>query len=135
MNFFENFFYGRNEYITRLYLIVSSLIFFGLLTLYSISIDPLTLSSSFSRQIIFILFSLTIFFLIGAIDVKSIHDNSTLIYFFSFSLCLTPFFLAPVENTYRWIEFWIIFHSTSRIFKMCYYHFNSKISFKSSTWS
>ena len=109
MNFFKNFLYGRNEYIIRLYLIVSSLILFGLLTLYSISSDPLTLSSSFSRQIIFIFFSLAIFFLIGKINVKSIHDNSTLIYFFSFTLCLIPFFLAPVENTYRWIDFGLFF--------------------------
>ena len=109
MNLFKNFLYGRNEYIIRLFLIVSSLIFFGLLTLYSISSDPLTLSSSFSRQIIFIFFSLTIFFLIGKIDVKTIHDNSSLIYFFSLSLCLIPFFLSPVENTYRWIDFGLFY--------------------------
>ena len=109
MNFFNSFLYGSNEYIGRLYLIVSSLMFFGLLTLYSISSDPLSLSSSFSRQIIFILFSLFIFFLIGRINVKTIHDNSTLIYIFSFLLCLIPFFLPPVESTYRWIDFGLFY--------------------------
>ena len=109
MNPFNSFFYGSNEYIGRLYLIVSSLIAFGLMTLYSISSDPLSLSSSFSRQIIFILFSLLIFLLIGRINIKTIHDNSTLIYFFTFLLCFIPFFLTPVENTYRWIDFGLFY--------------------------
>ena len=109
MNPFNSFLYGSNEYIGRLYLIVSLLIAFGLLTLYSISSEPLSLSSSFSRQIIFILFSLLIFFLIGRINIKTIHDNSTLIYIFSFLLCLIPFFLSPVENTYRWIDFGLFY--------------------------
>ena len=109
MNPFNSFLYGSNEFIGRLYLIVSSLIAFGLLTLYSISSEPLSLSSSFSRQIIFILFSLLIFFLIGRINIKTIHDNSTLIYIFYFFLFLIPFFLSPVENTYRWIDFGLFY--------------------------
>jgi len=56
------------------------------------------------RQLIFIIFSLFVFFILNQINVKSIHDNSTLIYIFSFLLCFVPFFLAPVENTYRWID-------------------------------
>ena len=105
MSFFNNYFYGSNEYLGRLYLIVSSLITFGLITLYSISTDPLSISSSFMRQIIFIIFSLFVFFVLNQINVKTIHDNSTLIYIFSFLLCFVPFFLSPVENTYRWIDF------------------------------
>ena len=104
MNLFNNYIYGSNEFLGRLYLVVSSLIIFGLITLYSISSDPLSINSSFMRQIIFIIFSLFIFFVLSQIDIKTIHDNSTLIYIFSFLLCFVPFFLPPVENTYRWID-------------------------------
>ena len=104
MNLFNNYIYGSNEFLGRLYLVVSSLIIFGLITLYSISSDPLSINSSFVRQIIFIIFSLFIFFILSQIDIKTIHDNSTLIYIFSFLLCFIPFFLPPVENTYRWID-------------------------------
>ena len=105
MSFFNNYIYGSNEYLGRLYLIVSSLITFGLITLFSISTDPLSINSSFMRQLIFIIFSLFIFLILNQINIKTIHDNSTLIYIFSFLLCFVPFFLAPVENTYRWIDF------------------------------
>ena len=104
MSFFNNYIYGSNEYLGRLYIIVSSLITFGLITLYSISSEPLSINSSFMRQIIFIIFSLIIFFILSRIDIKTIHDNSTLIYIFSFLLCFIPFFLPAVENTYRWID-------------------------------
>ena len=104
MSFFKDYIYGSNEYLGRLYLIVLSLITFGLITLYSISIDPLSINSSFMRQMIFIVFSLFVFQILNQINVKTIHDNSTLIYFFSFLLCIVPFFLATVENTYRWID-------------------------------
>ena len=102
--FLNNYIYGSNEYLGRLYIIILFLITFGLITLYSISNDPLSFNSSFSRQIIFIIFSLIIFFIIQKIDVKTVHDNSTLIYVLSFFLCLVPFFLPPVENTFRWID-------------------------------
>ena len=105
MSFFNNYIYGSNEYLGRLYLIVSSLITFGLITLFSISTDQLSINSSFMRQLIFIIFSLLIFLILNQINIKTIHDNSTLIYIFSFLLCFVPFFLAPVENTYRWIDF------------------------------
>ena len=105
MSFFNNYIYGSNEYLGRLYLIVSSLITFGLITLFSISADPLSINSSFMRQLIFIIFSLFIFLILNQINIKTIHDNSTLIYIFSFLLCFVPFFLTPVENTYRWIDF------------------------------
>ena len=104
MSFFSSYIYGPNENLGRLYLIVSSLITFGLITLYSISTDPLSINSSFMRQVIFIIFSLFIFLILNQINVKTIHDNSILIYIFSFLLCFVPFFLAPVENTYRWID-------------------------------
>ena len=83
MNLFNNYIYGSNEFLGRLYLVVSSLIIFGLVTLYSISSDPLSINSSFMRQIIFIIFSFLIFFVLSQIDIKTIHDNSTLIYIFS----------------------------------------------------
>ena len=56
MSLLNNYIYGSNEYLGRLYLIVSSLLAFGLIALYSISADPLSLESSFMRQIIFISF-------------------------------------------------------------------------------
>ena len=105
MSLVNSYIYGPNEYLGRLYLIVSSLITFGLITLYSISTDPLLINSSFMRQVIFIIFSLFIFLILNQINIKTIHDNSTLIYIFSFLLCFVPFFLTPVENTYRWIDF------------------------------
>ena len=104
MSFFNNYIYGSNEYLGKLYLTVSLLIIFGLITLYSISTDPFSINSSFVRQVIFIIFSLFIFLILNQINIKTIHDNSTLIYIFSFLLCFVPFLLAPVENTYRWID-------------------------------
>lgn len=101
---FNSFINGSNEYLGRLYLIVSSLIGFGLVALYSISNDPTSLNSSFFRQIIFVVFSFFVFLIIQKVNVKSIHDNSTLIYMVSFFLCFIPFFLPPVENTFRWID-------------------------------
>ena len=101
---FNNYLNGSNEYLGRLHLIVSSLLSFGLITLYSISNDPLSLNSTFSRQIIFIIFSFFVFLVIQRMNVKTIHDNSTLIYLGSFFLCFIPFFLPPVENTFRWID-------------------------------
>ena len=104
MSLFNNYFYGSNEYLGRLYLIVTLLTTFGLITLFSISNDPFSINSSFIRQIIFIIFSLFIFFVLTQINIKTIHDNSTLIYIFSLLLCFVPFFLPTVENTYRWID-------------------------------
>ena len=104
MSFFNNYLYGSNEYLGRLYLIVTLLTTFGLITLFSISNDPFSINSSFIRQIIFIIFSLFIFFVLTQINIKTIHDNSTLIYIFSLLLCFIPFFLPTVENTYRWID-------------------------------
>lgn len=104
MSLFNNYLYGSNEYLGRLYLIVTLLTTFGLITLFSISNDPFSINSSFIRQIIFIIFSLFIFFVLTQINIKTIHDNSTLIYIFSLLLCFIPFFLPAVENTYRWID-------------------------------
>ena len=97
--------YGSiNNDLQKLYLIVTSLLIFGLVTLFSISSDPFSFNSSFSRQIIFILFSLFIFFLLKAVDIKAIHDNSITIYLVSIFVCFIPFFMPPVENTSRWID-------------------------------
>ena len=88
---FNNYFSGSYEYILRLYLIVSCLIVFGLITLYSISNDPTSLNSTFFRQILFIFFSFFVFLVIQQINVKTVHDYSTLIYIGSFflSFCLS----------------------------------------------
>ena len=97
--------YGSiNNDLQKLYFIVASLLVFGLVTLFSISSDPFSFNSSFSRQIIFILFSLFIFFLLKAVDIKAIHDNSITIYLISIFVCFIPFFMPPVENTSRWID-------------------------------
>ena len=97
--------YGSiNNDLQKLYLIVTSLLVFGLVTLFSISSDPFSFNSSFLRQIIFILFSLFIFFLLKAVDIKAIHDNSITIYLISIFVCFIPFFMPPVENTSRWID-------------------------------
>ena len=97
--------YGSiNNDLQKLYLIVTSLLVFGLVTLFSISSDPFSFNSSFSRQIIFILFSIFIFFLLKAVDIKAIHDNSITIYLISIFVCFIPFFMPPVENTSRWID-------------------------------
>ena len=97
--------YGSiNNDLQKLYLIVASLLVFGLVTLFSISSDPFSFNSSFLRQIIFILFSLFIFFLLKAVDIKAIHDNSITIYLISIFVCFIPFFMPPVENTSRWID-------------------------------
>ena len=104
MSFFNSYIYGSNEYLGRLYLVVSSLITFGLITLYSISNDPLSINSSFFRQVIFIIFSFFIYLILNQINVKAIHDNSIKIFIFSFLICFIPFLLEPVENTYRWID-------------------------------
>ena len=97
--------YGSiNNDLQKLYLIVTSLLVFGLVTLFSISSDPFSFNSSFSRQIIFILFSFFIFFLLKAVDIKAIHDNSITIYLISIFVCFIPFFMPPVENTSRWID-------------------------------
>ena len=97
--------YGTiNNDLQKLYFIVTSLLVFGLITLFSISSDPFSFNSSFSRQIIFILFSLFIFFLLKAVDIKAIHDNSITIYLISIFVCFIPFFMPPVENTSRWID-------------------------------
>ena len=97
--------YGTiNNDLQKLYFIVTSLLVFGLITLFSISSDPFSFNSSFLRQIIFILFSLFIFFLLKAVDIKAIHDNSITIYLISIFVCFIPFFMPPVENTSRWID-------------------------------
>ena len=106
MTLFNNYIYGSNEYLGRLYLIVSSLITFGLITLYSISSDPLSINSSFMRQLIFIIFSLFVFFILNQINVKTIHDNSTLIYIISFliSLALSLYFYPNLINKFIFYE-------------------------------
>ena len=95
---------GLNNDLQKLYLIVFSLLVFGLITLFSISSDPFSFNSSFLRQIIFIIFSLSVFIILRMVDVKTIHDNSLMIYFLSIFVCFIPFFLPPVENTSRWID-------------------------------
>jgi len=73
---FNSYINGSNEYLGRLYLIVSSLIGFGLVALYSISNDPTSLNSSFFRQIIFVVFSFFVFLIIQKVNVIFNHTKS-----------------------------------------------------------
>jgi len=88
----------------RLIVLVGVLLIIGLVALYSISDNPLSIGSSFFRQCIFILLSFFVYVLIRNIPLKTIHDNSTTIFVVIAILCFIPFFLPQVEYTYRWID-------------------------------
>ncbi|MEE3241509.1 MAG: rod shape-determining protein RodA [Candidatus Neomarinimicrobiota bacterium] len=88
----------------RLIVLVGILLIIGLVALYSISDNPLSIGSSFFRQCIFILLSFFVYVLIRNIPLKTIHDNSTTIFVVIAILCFIPFFLPQVEYTYRWID-------------------------------
>ena len=103
--------------IVRLFFIISGLIICSLVTLYSISDDPLSFNSSFYRQCIFLIFSSIVFFVIKNIPIKIIHDNSTLIFIGTLILCIIPFFLPRVEYTYRWIDLGFFYIQPSEYLK------------------
>ena len=103
--------------VLRLFFIISGLIVFSLVTLYSISDDPLSLNSSFYRQCIFLIFSSIVFFVVKNIPIKVIHDNSTLIFISTLILCTIPFFLPRVEYTYRWIDLGFFYIQPSEYLK------------------
>ena len=96
---------GARDSVLRLFFIIIGLTTFSLVTLYSISDNPLSPSSSFYRQSIFLIFSSIVFIIVQNIKMKTIHDNSTMIFIGTFFFCIIPFFLPPVEYTYRWIDF------------------------------
>ena len=101
----------------RLFFIIFGLISFSLITLYSISDNPLSFNSSFYRQCIFLIFSSIVFIIIKNIPIKIIHDNSTLIFIATLILCITPFFLPRVEYTYRWIDLGFFYIQPSEYLK------------------
>ena len=101
----------------RLFFIIIGLIIFSLLALYSISDNPLSFNSSFSRQCIFLIFSLLVFLIVKNIKIKTIHDNSTLIFIGAIIFCIIPFFLPRVEYTYRWIDFGLFYIQPSEYLK------------------
>ena len=101
----------------RLFFIIFGLISFSLITLYSISDNPLSFNSSFYRQCIFLIFSSIVFIIIKNIPMKIIHDNSTLIFIATLILCIIPFFLPRVEYTYRWIDFGFFYIQPSEYLK------------------
>ena len=101
----------------RLFFIIFGLISFSLITLYSISDNPLSFNSSFYRQCIFLIFSLIVFIIIKNIPIKIIHDNSTLIFIATLILCIIPFFLPRVEYTYRWIDLGFFYIQPSEYLK------------------
>ena len=103
--------------VVRLFFIISGLIVCSLVTLYSISDDPLSFNSSFYRQCIFLIFSSIVFFFIKNIPIKIIHDNSTLIFISTLILCIIPFFLPRVEYTYRWIDLGFFYIQPSEYLK------------------
>ena len=101
----------------RLFFIIFGLISFSLITLYSISDNPLSFNSSFYRQCIFLIFSSIVFIVIKNIPIKIIHDNSTLIFIATLILCIIPFFLPRVEYTYRWIDLGFFYIQPSEYLK------------------
>mgnify|MGYP002057283908 FL=1 len=101
----------------RLFFIIFGLISFSLITLYSISDNPLSFNSSFYRQCIFLIFSSIVFIIIKNIPIKIIHDNSTLIFIATLILCIIPFFLPRVEYTYRWIDLGFFYIQPSEYLK------------------
>ena len=103
--------------IVRLFFVVCSLLACSLVTLYSISDNPLSINSSFYRQFVFIIFSLIVFLLVKNIPLKFIHDNSTIIFFGTIFLCIIPFFLPRVEYTYRWIDLGFFYIQPSEYLK------------------
>ena len=103
--------------VVRLFFIISGLIICSLVTLYSISDDPLSFNSSFYRQCIFLIFSSIVFFVIKNIPIKIIHDNSTLIFIGTLILCIIPFFLPRVEYTYIWIDLGFFYIQPSEYLK------------------
>ena len=103
--------------VSRLFFIIIGLITFSLMTLYSISDNPLSSDSSFYRQCVFLLFSFVVFIFVKNISIKTIHDNSTLIFIATFGFCIIPFFLPTVESTYRWIDFGFFYIQPSEYLK------------------
>ena len=101
----------------RLFFIIFGLISFSLITLYSISDNPLSFNSSFYRQCIFLIFSSIVFIIIKNIPIKIIHDNSTLIFIATLIICIIPFFLPRVEYTYRWIDLGFFYIQPSEYLK------------------
>ena len=101
----------------RLFFIIFGLISSSLITLYSISDNPLSFNSSFYRQCIFLIFSSIVFIIIRNIPIKIIHDNSTLIFIATLILCIIPFFLPRVEYTYRWIDLGFFYIQPSEYLK------------------
>jgi len=97
-------FFSAKDLRNRLIVLVGILLIIGLVALYSISDNPLSIGSSFFRQCIFILLSFFVYVLIRNIPLKTIHDNSTTIFVVIAILCFIPFFLPQVEYTYRWID-------------------------------
>ena len=49
--------------------------------------------------------------------MKTIHDNSTLIFITTFVFCIIPFFLPSVEYTYRWIDLGFFYIQPSEYLK------------------
>ena len=88
----------------RVIVLTGVLLIIGLVALYSISDNPLSIGSSFFRQCIFILLSFFAYIAMRAIPIKIVHDNSTTIFVGIAILCFIPFFLPQVEYTYRWID-------------------------------
>ena len=88
----------------RVIVLTGVLLIIGLVALYSISDNPLSIGSSFFRQCIFILLSFFAYIVIRTIPLKTVHDYSTTIFVGIAILCFIPFFLPQVEYTYRWID-------------------------------
>ncbi|GIS56261.1 MAG: hypothetical protein CM1200mP1_01990 [Candidatus Neomarinimicrobiota bacterium] len=64
----------------RVIVLTGVLLIIGLVALYSISDNPLSIGSSFFRQCIFILLSFFAYIVIRTIPLKTFHDYSTTIF-------------------------------------------------------
>ena len=103
--------------VSRLFFIIIGLITFSLMTLYSISDNPFSSNSSFYRQCVFLIFSFIVFIFVKNISMKTIHDNSTIIFIVTFIFCIIPFLLPSVEYTYRWIDLGFFYIQPSEYLK------------------
>lgn len=111
--------FGKNQKnFTTIFLSILTLTALSLLTLYSISNNPISLNSPFTRQSIFILFAFVVFLFVKEFKIKSIHDYSSIIYILSYCLCLIPFLFPKIEYTYRWIDFGFFYIQPSEFLKL-----------------
>lgn len=78
----------------------------GLLALYSISLSdgPITASSRFFRQVVWLLPALAAYLVFLGVPRRIIHKYAYLAFIVTFGLLFVPYLTGPVAGTYRWIS-------------------------------